>query len=195
VVITPTALPEVVLIQPDVYKDPRGFFLETYHVDKYEPAGIRDPFVQDNHSRSAEGTLRGIHLQTGPPQGKLVRVIRGAVLDVAVDLRVGSPTFGRWVTAELSEDNFHQLYIPPGFGHGFYVTRGPADVEYKCTALYAPESELGVAWNDPDLKIAWPGGDPILSNRDRALPSLSVVRDELAARNRWRTGGQEIRKD
>jgi dTDP-4-dehydrorhamnose 3,5-epimerase len=177
--ITPASLPDVLVIDPDVYKDVRGFFLETYHAAKYGAAGITLPFVQDNHSRSAGGTLRGIHLQTGPPQGKLVRVIRGAVLDVAVDLRLGSPTFGHWASAELSEDNFRQLYVPPGFGHAFYVTEGPADVEYKVTALYQPSSEIGVAWNDPDLAITWPNARPILSDRDRSLPRLSAVRERL----------------
>jgi len=177
--ITPTALPDVLLIEPDVHRDARGFFLETYHAQKYAAAGIARAFVQDNHSRSAPGTLRGIHLQTNPAQAKLVRVIRGAVLDVAVDLRLDSPTFGRWVQLELSEQNFRQLYVPPGFGHAFYVTEGPAEVEYKTTALYHPAGELGVLWNDPDLAISWPAGDPILSERDRALPPLSAVRERL----------------
>ena len=174
-----TSLPDVLVIEPDVYKDVRGFFLETYHAAKYAARGITLPFVQDNHSRSAEGTLRGIHLQTAPPQGKLIRVIRGAVLDVAVDLRIGSATFGRWMSTELSEANFRQLYVPPGFGHAFYVTSGPADVEYKVTALYEPAGEIGVIWNDPELAIAWPHAEPILSDRDSKLPLLAAVRDRL----------------
>ena len=178
--ITPTALPDVLVIEPDVHKDVRGFFLETYHAAKYGASGITLPFVQDNHSRSAQGTLRGIHLQISPPQGKLIRVIRGAVLDVAVDLRVGSATFGRWIATELSEDNFRQLYVPPGFGHAFYVTDGPADVEYKVTALYDPAGEIGVLWNDPDLAIAWPNSRPILSDRDAKLPRLAAVRERLS---------------
>jgi dTDP-4-dehydrorhamnose 3,5-epimerase len=177
--IVATALPDVLVIEPDVYTDVRGFFLETYHAAKYEASGITLPFVQDNHSRSSQGTLRGIHLQIAPPQGKLVRVIRGAVLDVAVDLRVGSATFGRWISTELSEENFRQLYVPPGFGHAFYVTRGPADVEYKVTALYDPAGEIGVVWNDPELAIRWPTAEPTLSDRDAGLPRLAAVRDRL----------------
>jgi dTDP-4-dehydrorhamnose 3,5-epimerase len=177
--IVATSLPDVLVIEPDVYKDVRGFFLETYHAAKYAASGIALPFVQDNHSRSAERTLRGIHLQIAPAQAKLIRVIRGAVLDVAVDLRVGSSTFGRWVSTELSEDNFRQLYVPSGFGHAFYVMRGPADLEYKVTALYNPAGEIGVAWNDPELAIAWPNPEPILSDRDFRLPRLSAVRDRL----------------
>lgn len=179
---TPTSLPGVLAIDPDVHNDVRGFFLETYHAAKYANAGIVLPFVQDNHSRSAQRALRGIHLQMDPPQGKLVRVIRGAVIDVAIDLRPGSPTFGRWVMEELSEHNFRQLFVPPGFGHAFYVTEGPADVEYKVTALYEPSGEVGIAWNDPDLAIAWPASDPILSERDRSLPQLADVRERLLTR-------------
>jgi dTDP-4-dehydrorhamnose 3,5-epimerase len=176
---SPTVLPGVFLIEPDVHRDGRGFFLETYHAAKYEGIGVAEAFVQDNHSRSAAGTLRGIHLQTDPPQGKLVRVTRGAILDVAVDLRVGSPTFGQWVSAVLSEENFLQMYLPTGFGHAFYVTAGPADVEYKCTSPYNPAGELGVAWNDPQLAIEWPTGSPIMSDRDRGLPPLAALRERL----------------
>jgi dTDP-4-dehydrorhamnose 3,5-epimerase len=174
-----TGLPGVLLIEPDVHRDVRGFFLETYHGPKYGRLGIVEPFVQDNHSRSAAGTLRGIHLQVDPPQAKLVRVVRGAILDVVVDLRLGSPTFGRWVEAVLSEDNFLQLFVPAGFGHAFYVTEGPADVEYKCTTPYNPAGELGVAWNDPELAIAWPAANPTVSDRDRGLPPLAQLRDRL----------------
>ena len=177
--IVATSLPDVLLIEPDVHADVRGFFLETYHAAKYAAGGITLPFVQDNHSRSSERTLRGIHLQVSPPQGKLVRVIGGAVLDVAVDLRIGSSTFGRWVATELSEENFRQLYVPPGFGHAFYVTRGPADVEYKVTSLYEPAGEVGIAWNDPELAIGWPTAEPTLSERDARLPHLAAVRDRL----------------
>ena len=177
--IVPTLLPEVLVIDPDVYRDARGFFLETYQAVKYAAAGIALPFVQDNHSRSQTGTLRGIHLQVEPVQSKLVRVVRGAVLDVAIDLRIDSPTFGRWVSAEMSEDNFRQMYVPAGFGHAFYVTRGPADVEYKVTSLYASNGEIGVAWNDPDLAIEWPNAEPILSGRDRSLPRVSEIRSRL----------------
>lgn len=178
-----TSLSEVLLIQPEVHQDIRGFFLETYHAAKYRELGITLPFVQDNHSRSCARALRGIHLQTDPLQGKLVRVIRGAIMDVAVDLRVGSPTFGRWTSVTLSEDNFRELYLPPGFGHAFYVTDGPADVEYKCTAVYEPSSEIGIAWNDPAIAIAWPDQDPVMSERDRGLPRLSEVVDRLPPLN------------
>jgi dTDP-4-dehydrorhamnose 3,5-epimerase len=176
-----TKLPGVLLIEPDVHRDIRGFFLETYHGPKYERLGVVEPFVQDNHSRSAAGTLRGIHLQVDPPQAKLVRVTRGAILDVVVDLRIGSPTFGRWVQAVLSEQNFLQMFVPAGFGHAFYVTEGPADVEYKCTSPYSPAGELGVAWNDPELAIDWPPGDPIISDRDRRLPTIAQLRGRLPA--------------
>jgi dTDP-4-dehydrorhamnose 3,5-epimerase len=177
--VSATALAGVFLIEPDVHRDARGFFLETYHAAKYEGIGVPEAFVQDNHSRSAAGTLRGIHLQTDPPQGKLVRVVRGAILDVAVDLRLGSATFGRWVSAVLSEENFLQMYLPAGFGHAFYVTAGPADVEYKCTSPYNPSGELGVAWNDPELAIAWPTDAPVMSERDRTLPPLAALRERL----------------
>lgn len=177
--IAPASLPEVLVVDPDVYRDVRGFFLETYHAAKYASAGVTTSFVQDNYSRSTEGTLRGIHLQIDPPQGKLVRVVRGAVFDVAVDLRIDSPSFGQCVILELSEDNFRQLYVPPGFGHAFYVTRGPADVEYKVTSPYRAEGELGILWNDPALQIEWPAQTPTLSDRDRSLPSLAAVRPRL----------------
>jgi dTDP-4-dehydrorhamnose 3,5-epimerase len=176
----PTELPGVLLVEPDVFADSRGFFLETYHSEKYGAVGI-GPFVQDNHSRSAGGTLRGLHLQLNRPQGKLVRVIEGEIFDVAVDVRRGSPTFGRWAAISLSAGNFRQCYIPPGFAHGFCVVTPIAQVEYKCTDLYDPASELGIAWNDPALGIAWPVRDPILSDRDRRNPTLHDVRDKLPA--------------
>lgn len=174
-----TALPEVLLVEPDVHRDARGFFLESYHAAKYERLGIAGPFVQDNHSRSRARTLRGLHLQVTPPQGKLVRVIAGEILDIAADVRRGSPTFGRWVSARLSEDNFRQCYVPAGFAHGFYVLTDEAQIEYKCTNPYDPSGELGIAWNDPQLAIEWPDRDPILSNRDAALPRLADVLDRL----------------
>lgn len=188
--VTPTVLSEVLIIDPDVHQDARGFFLETYHAPKYREFGITLPFVQDNHSRSSEGTLRGIHLQTGAPQAKLLRVIKGAILDVAVDLRVGSATFGQWVSAVLSGENFREMYVPPGFGHAFYVTEGPADVEYKCTAVYDPAAEIGIAWNDPELAIAWPSMDPVLSPRDRALPPLARVLDRLPNVSEYRAAAK-----
>lgn len=173
--VTETALPGVLLIEPQVFGDSRGFFLETFSAKRYEEAGIRGPFVQDNMSRSAKGIVRGLHLQHPNAQGKLVWVIQGAVLDVAVDVRVGSPTFGRWIAEELSEDNKRQLWIPPGFAHGFCVTSESAVFVYKCTEYYAPADEVGVSWNDPELGIPWPVVEPVVSPKDRALPRLADV--------------------
>ena len=175
----PTDLPGVVVIEPDVHLDSRGFFLETYHSDKYAAAGIRGPFVQDNHSRSGRATLRGLHLQVRRPQAKLIRVIEGEIYDVAVDVRVGSPTFHRWVGVSLSAESFKQLYVPAGFAHGFSVMSGSAQVEYKCTDLYDPQSEIGIAWDDPELAVRWPVERPVLSERDRANPKLAAVFDLL----------------
>lgn len=171
--VTETALPGVLLVEPQVFGDSRGFFLETFSARRYEEAGVRGPFVQDNMSRSAKGIVRGLHLQHPKAQGKLVWVVQGAVLDVAVDLRVGSPTFGRWIAEELSEDNKRQLWIPPGFAHGFCVTSESAVFVYKCTEYYAPQDELGVLWNDPELGIPWPVVEPVVSPKDRALPRLA----------------------
>ena len=175
----PTELPGVIVIEPDVHRDTRGYFVETYHAQKYEACGIDGPFVQDNHSRSTAGTLRGLHLQLGRPQGKLIRVIEGEIYDVAIDVRRGSPTFGRWVGVRLSADNFKQCYVPPGFAHGFSVVSPIAQVEYKCTDLYDPASEAGIAWNDPALAIRWPVDQPFLSERDRRHPMLVEVMDLL----------------
>jgi len=169
---TPLALPDVILVEPDVHRDPRGFFLETYHLDKYRAGGIPGPFVQDNHSRSVRGTLRGLHAQRRRPQGKLVRAVDGEMFDVAVDIRRGSPTFGRWVGVRLSGENFQQLYVPPGFAHGFCVLSEVVNVEYKCTDVYDAADEIGLAWNDPDVGIEWPVGEPIISDKDRRLPRL-----------------------
>ena len=177
--LVPTSLLDVVVIEPDVHRDGRGFFLETYHAERYREFGIAGPFVQDNHSRSVSGTLRGLHLQVGHPQGKLIRVIEGEIFDVAVDVRRGSPTFGRWVGVNLDAESFKQVYVPPGFAHGFCVVSPGAQVEYKCTDIYDPSSEVGIAWNDPDLGIAWPLADPILSVRDRQHPRLAAVTDLL----------------
>jgi dTDP-4-dehydrorhamnose 3,5-epimerase len=174
-----TELAGVFLIEPDVYRDNRGFFLETFHAAKYGGAGIGGPFVQDNHSRSVRSTLRGLHLQVGRPQAKLIRVIEGEIYDVAVDVRQGSPTFGRWVGNTLSAENFRQCYVPGGFAHGFSVTSETAQVEYKCTDLYDRDAELGIAWDDPELAIRWPPGQPLLSDRDRGNPRLAVVRSRL----------------
>jgi dTDP-4-dehydrorhamnose 3,5-epimerase len=170
--IVETLLPGVVIIEPKVFGDDRGFFLETYQLARYAAAGITEPFVQDNLSRSARGTLRGLHFQEPNPQGKLVQALRGTVYDVAVDIRRGSPTFGRWVGVELSEQNRRQMWIPAGFAHGFCVVSESADFAYKCTANYAPESGRAIAWNDPDLGIDWPIAEPLLSAQDRDAPRL-----------------------
>jgi dTDP-4-dehydrorhamnose 3,5-epimerase len=170
-----TALPEVKIIEPKVWRDPRGFFMETFHHERYKAlAGITLPFVQDNWSRSAKGTLRGLHFQNPRAQGKLVQVVRGKVFDVAVDIRKGSPRFGKWVGFELSEENARQLWVPPGFAHGFLTMSETADFVYKCTDTYAPEADGNVIWNDPDIGIEWPdiGMAPILSNKDGAAPML-----------------------
>ena len=168
----PTELPEVLVLEPKVHGDSRGFFYETYQARRYAEAGISAPFVQDNLSRSVRGTLRGLHFQEPTPQGKLVQVLRGTVWDVAVDVRRGSPRFGRWVALELSETSPRQLWIPPGFAHGFCVLSDSADFFYKCTELYAPECERGIAWDDPQLAIPWPIREPLLSPKDRAAPRL-----------------------
>ena len=167
----PTAIPDVVLIAPKVFGDERGYFMEIWHERKFASEGLPLRFVQDNQSRSCRNILRGLHYQIRQPQGKLVRTLIGEIFDVAVDLRRRSPTFGRWVWATLSAENKHQLYVPPGFAHGFLVTSDVADVEYKCTDFYAPEHERSLAWNDPAIGIVWPlasGVTPMLSAKDRA---------------------------
>ena len=167
-----TALPGVLIIEPKVFGDARGFFLETFQVERYREIGITLPFVQDNHSRSQRGVLRGLHFQKTKPQGKLVRVSRGAVYDVAADIDPASPTFGKHVGVELSDDNHRQLWIPPGYAHGFCVLSEIADFEYKCTELYDPEDEGGVIWDDPAIGINWPYANPVLSKKDQSLPNL-----------------------
>lgn len=168
-----TALPEVLLLEPKVFGDARGFFLESWNRKTFSALGLDVDFVQDNHSRSARGVLRGLHYQLKDPQGKLVRVVNGSVFDVAVDLRRSSPNFGRWVGYELSAENQRMLWIPPGFGHGFLVLSGSADFLYKTTAYYAPEWDRGVCWNDPEISIDWPwAGTPTLSAKDQGLPAL-----------------------
>lgn len=167
----PTDIPDVVLIKPQVFGDARGFFMETWEARKFANAGYAHDFVQDNHSRSVKGTLRGLHYQIKQPQGKLVRVIAGEVFDIAVDLRKRSPTFGKWVGAYLSAENKQQLWVPPGFAHGFLVTSDVAEFVYKCTDFYAPQFEQTVIWNDPEIGIEWPlsaGQMPLLSNKDNA---------------------------
>lgn len=160
-----TELPGVLILEPRVFGDHRGFFLETYHRARYQQAGVAETFVQDNHSRSRRGVLRGLHYQLVQPQGKLVAVTRGTVFDVAVDIRRGSPTFGRWVGVTLDDDNHRQFYVPPGFAHGFCVLSDEADFVYKCTDYYHPDSEHGIAWNDPAIGIAWPELDFTLSEK------------------------------
>ena len=168
-------LPEVIIIEPDVFKDNRGYFLETYHAKKYSEHGISAKFFQDNRSQSKEGVIRGLHYQLTRPQGKLIWVIDGEIMDVAVDIRKGSPTFGKWTSAILSSDNFLQLYIPEGFAHGFCVVSITATFIYKCTDYYDPESERGIIWNDPFLDIEWPVSRPILSEKDKKNPSLKEI--------------------
>jgi dTDP-4-dehydrorhamnose 3,5-epimerase len=174
--IVDTALPEVKIIEPRVFGDDRGFFLETWNARAFADAGIDETFVQDNHSRSARGVLRGIHYQVERPQGKLVRVTAGAVFDVAVDLRRSSPNFGKWVGVELSAKNFRMLWVPPGFGHGFLTLEDGTDFAYKCTDFYAPALERCVAWDDPDVGIEWPldGITPALSAKDTVGAALAA---------------------
>lgn len=174
-----TQLSGVLIIEPDVYRDERGWFLETYHADKYQAGGMTVSFVQDNCSSSVRGTLRGLHAQMARPQGKLVRVIRGEIFDVTVDIRRGSPTFGCWESVVLTADNFKQIYIPPDFAHGFCVLSDIAEVEYKCTDVYTPGDEITIAWNDPEIGIHWPVESPILSPKDMSGQSLKALRDKL----------------
>jgi dTDP-4-dehydrorhamnose 3,5-epimerase len=177
-----TELPGVLIIEPTVRRDARGFFMETYHADRYRAAGIATVFKQANQSRSMRGTLRGLHWQDGAhPQAKLVQTSVGDIFDVAADIRPDSPTFGQWVGIYLRGDSFRQLFIPAGFAHGFCVLSEVAEVEYKCSDIYDPSGERGVMWNDSDLNIEWPIIDPLLSDRDRCLPSLRAVREAREA--------------
>jgi len=167
------AIPEIILVEPRVFADPRGFFMETYKHSDFADFGVRGHFLQDNHSRSSLGVLRGLHYQVAPnAQGKLVRCTKGRVYDVAVDIREGSPTFARWLGVDLSEENRRMLYVPPGFAHGFVTLSEDAEVIYKCTAEYSAPDERGIIWNDPDIGIAWPVKDPVLSEKDMANPLL-----------------------
>ncbi|NMG15095.1 dTDP-4-dehydrorhamnose 3,5-epimerase [Aromatoleum bremense] len=171
----PTSIPDVLMIEPKVFGDARGFFFESFNARAFRDAtGLDETFVQDNHSRSARGVLRGLHYQIRQPQGKLVRVVRGAVFDVAVDLRRASPSFGRWAGVELSEDNHRQLWIPPGFAHGFVVLSESADFLYKTTDYYAPEHERCLLWNDPAVGVDWPLDAPLLSGKDREGKPLAA---------------------
>jgi dTDP-4-dehydrorhamnose 3,5-epimerase len=175
-----TNLPGVILVKPRVFADERGFFLETWRRDEFVAAGIVADFVQDNHSCSSKGTLRGLHYQVQRPQGKLVRVTRGEVFDVTVDIRQDSPTFGRWIGQRLSAGNKHMLWVPPGLAHGFYVLSDVAEFQYKCTDYYAPALERAIRWDDPDLGIEWPlleGVNLVLSEKDREAGSLRALVD------------------
>jgi len=175
--VIPCFIPDVLVIEPDLFGDERGFFKETWHAEKYQARGINLPFVQDNHSRSSRGVLRGLHYQLKQPQGKLVRVTSGAVFDVAVDIRLGSPTFGQWTGVELTGKNHWQLYIPPGFAHGFCVLGESADFLYKCTEFYQPEDEYGILWNDQDIGIEWPEMEFVVSEKDSMNKSLTELMD------------------
>lgn len=176
-------IPGLLLFEPKRFGDARGWFAETWQAQRYREAGIKETFVQDNMARSAKGVLRGLHAQQPHPQGKLVQVIEGCVLDVAVDLRAGSPSFGQWQSVRLDADSGQQFYVPPGFGHGYYVLSDSAVFAYKCTDTYHPEAELGVRWNDPEIGIDWQlDGEPLLSDKDRAAPLLKdIPQDRLIA--------------
>ncbi len=176
----PTQIPDVMIVEPDIFRDDRGHFFEAYHAEKYAVGGIDQPFVQDNQSHSIRGTLRGLHAQRLQPQGKLVRALSGEIFDVAVDIRPSSVTFGRWVGAILSAENRHQLWVPAGFAHGFVVLTDTADVLYKCTTLYRRDDEIAIRWNDPEIGIDWPLlSPPLLSPKDAAAPRLAEIRDQL----------------
>jgi dTDP-4-dehydrorhamnose 3,5-epimerase len=165
----PSSIPEVLIVEPDVHRDNRGFFVETYHADRYRASGIAPAFVQDNHTRSVGGTIRGLHMQRRRPQAKLVRVLAGEIFDVAVDIRRSSPSFGKWEGARLSAQSKNMLWVPAGFAHGFYVLTDSAEVLYKATDFYAPGHERCILWNDPELKIDWPlSGEPLISPKDAA---------------------------
>ena len=170
-----TSLPGVLIVEPQIFNDTRGFFMETYHQEKYAEAGIDQVFVQDNISSSVHGTLRGLHYQLKHVQAKLVYVVKGTIFDVTVDIRRGSPNFGKWVGVHLSEENKHQLLVPKGFAHGFCVLSETADVIYKCSDFYAPDDEGGILWSDPALAIGWPVSEPLLSAKDSQLPRLADI--------------------
>ncbi len=177
--VEPAQLEGVLIVEPQSFGDERGFFFESWHGRRYATAGIDVDFVQDNHARSVKGVLRGLHAQHPHDQGKLVRVLHGEVLDVAVDIRVGSPAFGKWMSVELSAANRRQVFIPPGFAHGYCVLSAEADIEYKCTDYYFPDDEITIAWNDPDIGIEWPLADPIVSGKDANARALKDLTDRL----------------
>jgi dTDP-4-dehydrorhamnose 3,5-epimerase len=174
-----TNLDGLVLIEPDLHGDDRGFLLESYSADAWRQLGVDVEFVQDNHSRSRQGALRGVHFQLGRGQAKLMRCVRGRIWDVAVDLRRESPTYGRWEGHELDDRQHHQLFVPAGFGHGFCVLSDEADVGYKVSTYFDPQTEAGIAWDDPEIGIEWPVEEPILSERDRSAPRLAEIADQL----------------
>ena len=178
--VTPLPLEGLLLVELDVFRDDRGFFAERFHQQKFSDLGLPTQFVQDNHSRSKPGVLRGLHFQSDPPQGKLVGALRGAILDVAVDIRPNSPSFGQHYMVELSADNGRLLWVPAGFAHGFYVLgEEEADVLYKVDGLYNPKTDSGIRWNDPDLAIPWPNTEPLLSPKDQQLMSLQQLKAKL----------------
>ena len=174
-----TEIPDLVLLEATAHGDERGFLVESYREDVWAEHGVIGPFVQDNHSRSAKGILRGLHFQSSPGQAKLVRCVRGAIWDVAVDLRRDSPTYRRWEGVELSDENHRQLFVPVGFAHGFCVLSDVADVAYKLTSIYDPATEAGIRWDDPDVGVEWPVSDPQLSERDKVAPALTEVERDL----------------
>lgn len=177
---TKLSIPDVVLVEPRVFRDERGFFIESYKYSEFADAGIREYFVQDNHSKSSMGVLRGLHYQLNPKaQGKLLRCLKGRIFDVAVDVRKGSPDYGKWIGIELSEENDKMIYIPPGFAHGFLTLSDTAEILYKCTEEYSPEHERGIAWNAPDINIDWPIKSPTLSARDLSHPALTDADDNF----------------
>jgi dTDP-4-dehydrorhamnose 3,5-epimerase len=175
----PTRLAGVTIVEPDVFHDGRGFFLETYREDKYRAGGIDARFVQDNHSRSVGGTIRGLHAQRRHPQAKLVRALAGAIIDVVVDIRRGSSTYLEWISVELSAENFREIFVPAGYAHGICVISEFAEIEYKCTDYYDPKDEMRIIWNDPSIGVAWPVTTPILSPKDRAARTLEEQIDLL----------------
>lgn len=176
--VVPASLPDVLIVKPTTFRDERGFFVELYNELSFEQAGLHLTFRQDNRSSSRRGVIRGLHYQVGKPQGKLVTVVHGSVLDVAVDIRPGSPTFGRWCGVELHDHEPTAIWIPPGFAHGFCVLTDTADLLYKCTELYSGADDRGILWSDPDIGIEWPLSRPVLSEKDRSLPLLRDVMPE-----------------